>query len=353
MPNSKPEFEYVSPTKLRFDPGNPRFYIHTRSGNKLSQEEIQALLEKEPHLALQLVDSFLENGFIDYEPLVVRREGGHYTVVEGNRRLAAIRHILANREKYVQLSSKIKDLENIPVLSFPESRSRKNIKEQRIYLGVRHLFGFRDWPAENKAAFLDSQIKNANDLQRTMKELNIKKTEIARYLIPYRLRKMAANLFERYKDQDFWILGEGLSRAGIKEYLQLDVDQGSLMVRGLNKKNLERLLVFIYGIPSAGGKRTSKRIKETRDLSMLARVLESPKARVVLEGGKTIAEASFFLGTHEESLLRLKQLIRELKMLLNDIIAKQGKAINPVLTQFNRLEEAIKKFLKNVKKTDL
>jgi len=145
---SDPAFKYVAPSDLRFDPSNPRF---AGVSARYSQDQIQDALEKEPHYAVQLVDSFLENGFIDYEPLVVRHEGRHYVVVEGNRRLAAIRHILANREKYADRSKRLADLERIPVLVFPERSGTQNEKEQRVYLGVRHLFGFRDWPAESKA----------------------------------------------------------------------------------------------------------------------------------------------------------------------------------------------------------
>jgi len=97
-----------------------------------------------------VVDSFLENGFIDYEPLVVRRKDGHYVVVEGNRRLASIRHIRQNRDRYLNRSSRLDDLESIPVLIFPEQPDAQDVKEQRVYLGVRHLFGFREWPSDAK-----------------------------------------------------------------------------------------------------------------------------------------------------------------------------------------------------------
>ena len=93
----RPEFTYVHPDRLRFDPTNPRF---GGAGEGKSQDEIQDALEKAPHFALQLIDSFLENGFIDYEPLVVRHDADHFIVVEGNRRLAAVRHILRRREEY-------------------------------------------------------------------------------------------------------------------------------------------------------------------------------------------------------------------------------------------------------------
>ena len=350
-PRHNPEFKYVAQDQLQFDPTNPRF--HTGSAKK-SQEQIQSLLEKEPHLALQLVDSFLENGFIDYEPLVVRKEGDKYIVVEGNRRLAAIRHILRERSKYAERGGKIAELGNIPVLIFPEQSDEADLKQQRVYLGVRHLFGFREWPAESKARFLDNQIKGADDLQRTMKELNIKRAEIRRYLIPFRLRRDAKSLWEPYGDQDFWVFGEGLSRTGIREYIKLDVDRQTLRVHGFDRQRLKNLLEFIYGA-SQDGKLVRKRINETRDLSLLSKVLESRKATVELEKGRTVSEASLFIESREESLQRLKRLIKELKLLLNQVLAKQpdSKRVDPLRTHFGRFEDAANKFLKDAKESNI
>jgi hypothetical protein len=334
-------FDSVKHEDLRFDPSNPRF---TSAAGNLGQEKIQELLEREPYLALELVNSFLENGFIAYEPLVVRREGDVYVVVEGNRRLAAVRHILKHRDRYGERSSKIATLEKIPVLIFPDSQDPDR-REQRVYLGVRHLFGFRDWPAESKARFLDSSIRNKDDVQRTMRELNIKKTEIGRYLIPFRIRKSAGSLLERYKDEDFWVLGEGLNRAGIREYLELVVDNDSLAVSGFSKPKLRSLLEFIYGFP--GDAKRHRKIRETRELSTLAKVLQSKPAAAQLEKGRSLEEAVLFIETREESLGRLKRLLAATRLLLAKLRGQNPKVLQTVRERFADFEEAAKKFLKN------
>jgi hypothetical protein len=150
---SETELKYVSPDLLDFDPTNPRF-----GGlmEKRSQPEIQQELVKEPYYALELVDSLLKNGFIDYEPLVVKKNGNRYVVVEGNRRLAAIREILEHKNRYV---GRVDDLKEIPVLIFPERPDEEQTVEMRVYLGVRHLLGFREWPSLSKAQFLDRESK--------------------------------------------------------------------------------------------------------------------------------------------------------------------------------------------------
>jgi hypothetical protein len=347
LDEGRPQFTYVSPDHLRFDPTNPRF---GSAGGGKGQDEIQKFLEEPPHYALQIVDSFLANGFIDYEPLVVRRDGDHFIVVEGNRRLAAVRHILKNRAEYVQKSTKIDDLLEIPVLVFPEATGPQE-EEQRVYLGVKHLFGFRDWPAESKARFLDSHIRSKEDLARTMRELNIKKAEISRYVVPYRLRKAAGKLWEPYRTQEFWVLGEGLNRSGVKEYVELKVDNDSLQVREFNRDKLKAVLQFIYGTPE-GGRLVNKKVPETRELSTLSKVLAVKRAAAVLEKGGSLDEAKLFIETPQESLNSLKRLVNELKLLLKGVLARNRRQqeSKTLLKRFAAFEESVREFIRDAKK---
>ncbi len=169
MPNeAETTLEYIDQQLLDFDPSNPRF---GGSMENRKQEEIQKALFEAPYFASELVDSFLKNGFIDYELLVVRREGQHYTVIEGNRRLAAIREILANPNRY---KGKTDDLKRIPALVFPDKPNDKQESEKRVYLGVRHLLGFREWPPLSKAVYLDRACKEPGGLDRALEETQLK-----------------------------------------------------------------------------------------------------------------------------------------------------------------------------------
>jgi len=333
-------FDRVKPDDLRFDPANPRF---ATGGSGLSQPAIQALLEKEPHLALELVPSFLENGFIDYEPLVVRSSGKHYRVVEGNRRLAAIKHILSKEAEFAKTSSKIDDLKSIPVLIFPDAPEAQGAQEQRVYLGVRHLFGFREWPPESKARYLDAHIKTGEDLQRLTRELNIKRQDIQRYLVPFRLRKAAAQLWQDHRDQDFWVLGEGLNRTGIKTYIALDVEQATLKVRGFDQKKLGNLLTFIYGTPSKN--RADRVVKETRQLSSLAKLLQDVQATAALEKGASLARASVLIESDDESRKRLRSLLQECRAVIERF--GHGSNTTEMRSAFKAFADAAIAFLKN------
>src|SRR6476661_11094325 len=112
-------YKYLPVTSLRFDPDNPRFFGSDEDRNKTQDELYKGLIEE--YGALGLIDSLLMNGFMPYEPLVVRPSGGKYIVIEGNRRLAAVKYILANTKALSsQAKSPIKQLSRIPCIIFVE-----------------------------------------------------------------------------------------------------------------------------------------------------------------------------------------------------------------------------------------
>lgn len=336
---SKAGLQYVSPDLLDFDPSNPRF-AGLLAGR--TQEEIQKEIFDEPYYASALVDSLLENGFIDYEPLVVKRNRNRYVVVEGNRRLAAIKEIRSHLEQYEGRKS---DLERIPVLVFPEKPDAQQQNEMRVYLGVRHLLGFREWPPLSKAQFLENESKAPGGLDRILKETRMTKQAARRFLVPYRLLKAARVSLPQ--GEDFWVLGEALQRAGIKKYIQLDVDPKTLRIQDYDKKNLTLLLADLYG-PKSGNERdtAAKVVYDTRDLSRLSKVLGSEKASSALRAGRGLEEAEIYVDTREESLTRLAKVMKELEVLLKKVLPLRSRERLRLLDLYKTFDDAVNAFIK-------
>ena len=332
------KLEYKDQDLLDFDPENPRFGGLMKG---CKQPEIQKALFEAPYYASELVDSLLKNGFIDYEPLVVKRNGERFTVVEGNRRLAAIRAILVNPELY---HGKTEDLKHIPTLVFPDKPDDQQQNEMRVYLGVRHLLGFREWPPLSKALFLERESAQPGGLERVFKETQLKREDARRFLIPYRLFQHAG--IDLPEGGNFWTLGEALGRTGIKKYLQLDIDSKTLQIRGYNKKRLGLLLDDIYGPKGKNGSRdASKRIvDDTRDLSRLGKVLGSEKATVALRAGRTLEEAEILVDTREESVGRLTKILKELNVLLKQLQIGSSDEGARLLKAFKAFEATVKTF---------
>src|SRR5476649_1060675 len=81
------------PTKLlEFDRTNPRLLTGDDYGTSVDEDIIAALNEIAP--LEEIITSICTNTYLDFEPLIViGKDGGPYRVLEGNRRLAAIKLI--------------------------------------------------------------------------------------------------------------------------------------------------------------------------------------------------------------------------------------------------------------------
>src|SRR5262249_49337914 len=110
----------VNVRQLSLDPQNPRLPESLQGGK---QTEILAFFFENGALE-ELAQSYLDNGFFEHEPLIVqrhRKKDERRTVLEGNRRLAALM-ILHGFEEAEDLSfagiqatkRKLKDLSEIP-----------------------------------------------------------------------------------------------------------------------------------------------------------------------------------------------------------------------------------------------
>lgn len=320
----------VAVDSLRFDPENPRL---GGESSGMSQEEIQTYIEGAPHYALDLVGSIVENGFLPYEPLVVREERNKYIVIEGNRRLAAVKSILNSPpEKYPR--EVLDRLREIPVLVFEEPAGRLDSEEVLRYLGVKHLFGFRDWPPVSKAMFLDRRVSSKKDMSQVLKELNITRQEAARYLIPYRLTKAAKEIFRRVNTEDFWSLAESFGRKNIKLYIELEVDRRTMRIRQFDRTKLRYLTSFLYG--------AKRRVTDTRQLSTLSRILGSQDAAKKLERGASLDEASLYVESKQQT---LAQLIKQLEKLFDKI-----KLLSPGREESDKILRTTDEFTRRLRK---
>lgn len=145
--------------QLHFDHQNPRLVEFKQTAN---EDELLNLLWR--NMAVdELVLSILANGFFQHEPIYVVREDEQYVVVEGNRRLAAVKAILhpelienGGMKKYEsRITPELRaHLSNsIPVVML------NNREEAWRYIGFKHVNGAAKWDSYAKAEYI-SQVHN-------------------------------------------------------------------------------------------------------------------------------------------------------------------------------------------------
>ena len=143
--------------RLVLDRHNPRLIA---VGEASEDADLIAALYRSEELG-ELMESIAGNGYMDIEPLIVLEDGGRLIVLEGNRRLAAIR--LFREPSLVAAVSKAGGVRiNVPH-DFPEEHRRTldrvtvyrvdSREEARPFIGFKHVKGTARWESYAKAKF--------------------------------------------------------------------------------------------------------------------------------------------------------------------------------------------------------
>jgi hypothetical protein len=125
-------------------------------GQKAVQDELfQTLLDDSLFDVPALERSIIYNGFLKHERLIVARyDGQHFLVLEGNRRLTAVKSIyLKFGAKLERLPSAVRQsLQTLPcfvlngrAINGAASRLEEYRRASEIYIGMRHLMGAKRW----------------------------------------------------------------------------------------------------------------------------------------------------------------------------------------------------------------
>ncbi|MHC4260255.1 MAG: ParB N-terminal domain-containing protein, partial [Planctomycetota bacterium] len=143
--------------ELYLDPQNPRLASSGLTAE--NQDEILKTLWRE-RAVNEIADSVAASGFWRHEVLFAARERGKWVVVEGNRRLAAVKLLrspkLAKRigvSSVPKLQSVMKGrLATLPVVTC----TRRDIWQ---YIGFKHVNGPQDWDSIAKANYV-ARLRN-------------------------------------------------------------------------------------------------------------------------------------------------------------------------------------------------
>jgi hypothetical protein len=145
----------LSTISLHLDAKNPRLGRETMA--RAPREIIQYLFEHDK--AIEVAESIALRGYFPNEPLLAVLENGHHVIVEGNRRLAALKALRepgllegSLQRQLERLSRRIADplaIAQVPVTLAPSRRATDRQIAGR-HIGTPVLA----WQAENRASFI-------------------------------------------------------------------------------------------------------------------------------------------------------------------------------------------------------
>ncbi len=146
-------------SELRLDPTNPRLPEDEQGG---SQHALLRYLYDNAALD-ELIRSLADNEYFQHEPIIAVRTNGHYTVLEGNRRLSALKILLREPEAEEEgiepglddpvPAEQLERMRNVPTYVVDTAQ------EVHQYLGFRHIGGIKTWSAEAKARYLHGETE--------------------------------------------------------------------------------------------------------------------------------------------------------------------------------------------------
>lgn len=183
-----------SVANLHLDDRNPR--LGREFSARAPQQVIQYLFEHDK--AMDVAESIATRGYFPNEPLLAIKEDDRLVVVEGNRRLAALKALLepgiledSYHRKISRLSRRIdrSQITEVPVTIAPNRRATDRQVSGR-HVGTPVLA----WRAENRASFILDKIAEGYDNDDLRDELGFNPTDIQHARQTRAIAEMARSL---------------------------------------------------------------------------------------------------------------------------------------------------------------
>ncbi len=251
-----PLFKMIPLAELKLDPENPRL---PKSVQGKSEQEILEYMLLDASL-IELMLAIGTNGFFSGEQLLVVKDGdGKYKVVEGNRRLSAVKLLsrpdLANVQK-IKIEKVLEETserpQEIPCLVFPAEEGIHN------YLGYRHITGIKEWKLLEKARYLNrlkNEKYNGTNINQASREIakiiGSRMDYVRRILVGFDLyKKIEDESFYRIRDLNdttfhFNYIADSLNKANITKFVGVDLTIDS-PAENINEGNLKTWAHWLF-----------------------------------------------------------------------------------------------------------
>ncbi|MCC6486912.1 MAG: ParB N-terminal domain-containing protein [Candidatus Hydrogenedentes bacterium] len=290
MPTA-PKIEYKSVDILQLDPTNPRLGRHVASP-KISQAKVLDIMSD--WTLDELAESFLQSGFWPQEALIVVKEKlygkDQFVVVEGNRRLAALKYLkLAVDGKPSSsywaglVDGKSIDKALFDDVPYIEVKSREDVA---AYLGFRHVTGIKEWNPAEKAEFISKLIEESKlSYEEVSKKIGSKAPTVRQHYISYRLllqMEQQEDVSIEAVEEKFSVLYLSLRTQGAQKYLHIDIQAPPNKAKTpVPKEHVQNLVNFSRWL--FGDEKHTPLFTDSRNVDAFGRVLESDEGVEYLE----------------------------------------------------------------------
>ncbi|GCQ68880.1 hypothetical protein BvCmsKKP059_02407 [Escherichia coli] len=346
--------QMISPDELILDARNPRLYNGKSFNDNADSYELVKALSDTADLE-ELIKSISENGYMSIEPLIVMKKDDKYVVLEGNRRLAAIKLLtepgLAQKCRVVvpkNIDSWVLDsLKEVAVYLVNDE------SEARSFIGFKHVNGPHKWDSFAKAQFaykwFISERDNGLTIEHITKKLGDSNNTVRSIVSAMFVLEQAKTqeIYDIHVDRmspkfSFSHLYTALNRTEYKDFLGLEKDWNiTLRKNPVPQRNLDKLrdvLIGLYGYKK--DKRASLISSQNPDLKYFGEVLANEASYEAFKSG--VESLSELYKQAGDPLQHIKDAFLE--------INKQLDTISSVLDRTDSLDDTTKNYIEQFKR---
>lgn len=285
------KIEYTSIDNLFLDALNPRLG-REQVLKGLSQDDVLRIMKD--WTLEELATSFCESGFWPQEALIAVKErlrrSDSLVVVEGNRRLAALKIIAQSSSNDGHWGGLIRDVpqsqlkalrEEIPYILIPDRASVKS------YLGFRHVTGIKEWKPAEKAQFIAELIeKDKLTYEKVRRRIGSKLPTVRQNYISYRLLLQMESQSDRVDvkrvEERFSVLYLSIRSDGVRKYLSINIEADAKTAKKpVPKSRLDQLENFARWL--FGDSKNEPLFTDSRRVDEFGKILSNRKAVAYLE----------------------------------------------------------------------
>lgn len=292
-------------SSLYLDPNNYRFIDHDDyhfvPDEQLADEEVQhrtrrLILGANAEHVADLVASFQQNGWLDVEPIHVRKFGERkFLVVEGNRRIATLKHLQTQWQDSTGRLGKLDAslFDKVPCVLYEDRDNFHHL----VVMGLHHISGKKRWPAVNQARLMKRlRDEFRKDPDEICKSLGVSKRE---FNLSMRTLALAdayreSDYGDQFKSEMFNLFREVLKAPSIRTWLTWNDETEKADVEA----NQERLFSWLSREPDdededAPAKVSGEPVITTgAQIRELAKIIEDPEAVKRLEETRSLQAAT-------------------------------------------------------------
>ena len=304
--------EVLSPREVNLadillDPNNPRFadfeqelaVPESRFGESKVQQQAYDRMKADRFDVAELRDAIKNLGFLPMDRIVVRewRDSDaaeqKYVVVEGNRRVAALRWLIELHEaaKETFTEKQLKNLTELEVLVLDEQEAPDSARW--TLPGLRHVSGIKEWGPYQKGRAVFVLREGEKSPQEAAQSLGLSTMAANRLWRSYlALEQMRAD--EEFGDHAvpnlYSYFEEVFKQPNVRDWLSWSDEKQQFT----NPSAVREFYGWMVGEPTDGGGLSEEKLPEAKSVRRLGKVIGNPIAMASFraqEGSLTKAEA--------------------------------------------------------------